>query len=410
MNSGFKQTEIGAVPCDWEVMRLGQLGTVVRGASPRPAGDKRYFDGSFISWLTVGSLTQISPNKIYVTQTAEKLTSDGATFSRRVPAGTLVMANSGAKTLGVTKVLAIDCCANDGVAALINQTKGDKRFLCHYLNSKITWLRTTVAAGNDQLNLNTSRISLIPVPVPIQGEQEAIANALSDADAYIEALEKILAKKRLVKKGVMQELLTGKRRLEGFTGNWKRETMGTICVSIQGGGTPSRSNPHFWNGGVPWMTVKDFTSFDPMTTIECISKEGLKNSSSKLIPAGTLIVATRMAVGKTAIYNVDVCINQDLKALSFRPDIQTQFVNYWFQHQQGMISNLGSGSTVMGLNVDELKKLEIRIPAIEEQQAISRIISDLENDIDVTEGKLKKIRRLKQGMMQELLTGRIRLV
>src|SRR5262245_41751916 len=116
---GYKQTDVGVIPQAWDVRRLGDLGKVVRGGSPRPAGDPRYFDGSFIPWLTVGSLTNIPTSQLFVTDTSTKLTEEGAKHSRTLQRGTLVIVNSGAKTLGVSKVLSITCCANDGIAALV---------------------------------------------------------------------------------------------------------------------------------------------------------------------------------------------------------------------------------------------------------------------------------------------------
>ena len=101
----------------------------------------------------------IPNNQLFVTGTATKLTEEGAKHSRTLQDGTLVIVNSGAKTLGVSKVLAITCCANDGIAAVVDQHTGEKRFLCYFLNSQIQRLREVVAAGNDQLNLNTGRIA-----------------------------------------------------------------------------------------------------------------------------------------------------------------------------------------------------------------------------------------------------------
>src|SRR5262245_46050761 len=101
---GYKRTEVGVIPKDWEVKRLGDLGTPVRGGSPRPSGDPRYFNGNFAPWLTVGSLTNIPEDQLFVTDTATRLTEEGAKHSRTLPDGTLVIVNSGARTLGVSKV------------------------------------------------------------------------------------------------------------------------------------------------------------------------------------------------------------------------------------------------------------------------------------------------------------------
>ncbi|BBT49791.1 hypothetical protein WP8W18E11_23210 [Acinetobacter baumannii] len=195
---GYKQTEIGVIPEDWQCKTLGEIGDVVRGGSPRPAGDPKYFNGNFIPWLTVASLTNIPSSKIYVTETLTKLTELGSLQSRVLKKGTLIISNSGA-TLGVAKVLDIKCCANDGVAAIINQRIGSKEFFVHYINTQTKKLQDQIATGNGQPNLNTDLIKGIFTPYPPLEEQTAIATALSDVDTLVSELEKLITKNRQLK-------------------------------------------------------------------------------------------------------------------------------------------------------------------------------------------------------------------
>ena len=117
-----------------------------------------------------------------------------------------------------------------------------------------------------------------------------------------------------------------------------------------------------------------------------------------------------MALGKAVTFEVDVSINQDLKAIFPAKDIDTIFLYYWFQFNEARIANMGSGSTVMGLSLGELRSISFSKPPLPEQTAIATILSDMDAEITALETKLTKARQLKQGMMQELLTGRIRLV
>jgi type I restriction enzyme S subunit len=164
------------IPEEWATTKISKLCTVVRGGSPRPAGDPRYFNGSFVPWLTVAALTNIPESDLYVAETSSSLTEEGSKRSRTVERGTLIIANSGA-TLGVAKILSMTCCV--------------KRFLCYYLNSQTKHLREVVATGNGQPNLNTTLIGGIAVPWPSGDEQRAIATALSDTDALIGALDRL---------------------------------------------------------------------------------------------------------------------------------------------------------------------------------------------------------------------------
>lgn len=185
--------------------------------------------------------------------------------------------------------------------------------------------------------------------------------------------------------------------------------MGDVLEKIVGGGTPSRSNEKYWNGEIPWVTVKDFATFNPRAAQETITREGLKSSASNLIPSETLITSTRMALGKAVIYEVDVSINQDLKALFPKKNVCTKFLYYWFENNAAIIDELGSGSTVKGISLGDLKAISFLLSSLEEQTAIATILSDMDNELATLEMRCDKARQLKQGMMQELLTGRIRL-
>lgn len=408
LKQGYKQTEVGVIPEEWDVKRLGEIGKVVRGGSPRPAGDPKFFDGDFIPWLTVAALTNIPDHQLEVRHTESRLTEEGSKRSRTLQPRTVIIANSGA-TLGVAKISAIKCCANDGVAAIIDQHIGDKAFICHCINAQTQRLREVVATGNGQPNLNTGLIKEIAIPWPPQAEQTAIAECFSDLDKLLQSLENAVVKKYRLKQAAMQELLTGKRRLPGFEGEWEVRKLGDYIEKIVGGGTPSRANPGFWGGEIPWATVKDLTSFQPNQTQEWLTRDGLKNSSANLIPAGTLIASTRMALGKAVIFGKDVAINQDLKAIFFGKNGMARFFCYWFEANASAIDAIGGGSTVKGISLSQLKALDVASPGLAEQNAIVDVISDLETEIETLENRLTKTRALKQAMMQELLTGRIRL-
>lgn len=266
------------------------------------------------------------------------------------------------------------------------------------------------AAGTKVKHTSPERLLKIEIPLPSPSEQRAIAKVLSDVDEVIAALGAHIAKKRAIKQSAMQQLLSGKVRLSGFSGKWELKILRDILEKIVGGGTPSRANPAYWGNEIQWVTVKDFATFNPRQTQESITIVGLKNSASNLIPAGTLITSTRMALGKAMVYEVDVAINQDLKALFLKPQVSVRFLSYWFEYFGKRIDDLGSGSTVKGISLGQLNQLPFYSPCLPEQTAISEILADIDKDITALEARRDKTRAIKQGMMQQLLTGRIRLV
>lgn len=177
---------LGEMPEHWELKKLGYISTVVRGASPRPAGDSRFFDGDFMPWITVGEVTK--DQCVFLNETQTMLTAEGAANSRTIKTGTLVLTNSGA-TLGVPKILALTGCANDGIVAFeALGKKAEKLFLYYYLCSLTESLRDRIKQGSGQPNLNTDIIKSLAAPLPPLPEQRSIAAYLDEETAKLDAL------------------------------------------------------------------------------------------------------------------------------------------------------------------------------------------------------------------------------
>ena len=185
---------------------------------------------------------------------------------------------------------------------------------------------------------------------------------------------------------------------------WSAHDLGDLAQKIEGGGTPPRNEPSYWDGDIPWASVKDLRGVKLSTTEEFISELGLENSSSKLIPSNTMIIASRMAVGKAVFFNQDVAINQDLKAFYPKENTDGLFLLQWYLSQSEKIESLATGSTVKGIRLDDLTLLPIDLPPLPEQQKIATILSSVDDVIEKTRAQIDKLKDLKTGMMQELLT------
>jgi type I restriction enzyme, S subunit len=174
---------LGDVPEHWEVILLRMVANVVRGASPLPAGDPRYFGGDAVPWVTVGEITK--DGCVYLNETDSFLTVEGALLSNLFPVGTLIYSNSGA-TLGVPKILKIAGCANDGVVALLNLDSQVKtEFLYQYLASITNSIREKVKQGSGQPNLNTDIVKDLRFGLPPMEEQESIIRRITNlADQF----------------------------------------------------------------------------------------------------------------------------------------------------------------------------------------------------------------------------------
>lgn len=284
---------------------------------------------------------------------------------------------------------------------------GNSHRYVYYLLKSIDYKKLSDKTGVPGINRNdVHKIRVVLPPLP---EQCKIAEILSTWDKAIALLEQLITAKRKLKQGLMQQLLTGKKRFKEFEGSeWNQKTLGEVVEKIVGGGTPSRDNPDFWGDEIPWVTVKDFATFNPYKTQEFITKEGLINSSSNLIPKGTVIIPTRMALGKSAIYKVDVSINQDLKAIFPKRDIDNIYLYYWIQNQAEHIDKISSGSTVKGIVLTDLKKIGFLKPSLPEQEKIASILSAADAEISNLEKQLAAYKQQKRGLMQQLLTGKKR--
>jgi type I restriction enzyme S subunit len=419
VKTGYKQTEVGVIPIQWEVHAAIDISTPVRGGSPRPAGDTRFFNGTFIPWLTVAALTNIPDSQIFVFETSSCLTEAGSFRSRTLFPGTLIIANSGA-TLGVAKLLGIKCCANDGIAALLNLSSDiSSQYLVYYINTKTSFLRNVVASGNGQPNLNTGLIGKLKFPFPpTKAEQEAIAGALSDADALIESLEQLVAKKRQIKHGTMQQLLTGQKRLPGLTDKWEEQTLGDLGSTY--GGLTGKTKADFGEGSSQYVT---FMNVMTNSVIDCSTFERVRVSphevQNRVLKGDLLFNGSSETPEEVAMCAVvqseikDVYLNSFCFGFRFRDGVSVNglFLAYYIRSKVGreIMKSLAQGSTRYNLSKTALLKAPFRLPELPEQTAIVSILKDMDAEIESLETKLAKAKQVKQGMMQELLTGRIRL-
>ena len=294
-----------------------------------------------------------------------------------------------------------------------NKAKLNSWFLYNWLQlNKAEFERQAV--GSTIKTIGLPYFKKLKIAVPPYAEQKKIAQILSTWDKAITTTEQLLANSQQQKKALMQQLLTGKIRLLDnnevrFSGKWKADSLKNIVGRIYGGGTPSRDAPELWGGDIPWVTVKDLIATRIRGAQEYINNKGLAESASNIVPAGTVIIATRMAVGKVVIASCDVAINQDLKAVCPSEQICSDYLFYWFLFNSEQIQKMGTGSTVKGVQVDVIRSLKMTIPmTIEEQQKIAAVLFTADKEITILQQQLDALKQEKKALMQQLLTGKRR--
>ena len=271
------------------------------------------------------------------------------------------------------------------------------------------------AYGTTMAGLNEKILSSIPLFLPVDiDEQSAIAETLSDIDRLISSLQKLIEKKKAIKQGAMEELLTGKKRLPGFCSEWSRFRLGNM-TEIYSGGTPNTAIPEYWGGSIPWMSSGELNNKKIYDVAGRITQKGMQNSSAHLIPKFCVLIglAGQGKTRGTAAYNyISLCTNQSIAAIyPNNKKFDSRFLYYIIDSMYESLRELSSGDGGRGgLTKGLISNLEIYMPCVIEQREIAQVLSDMDSEIEQLEKKLAKYQQIKQGMMQELLTGRIRLV
>lgn len=260
--------------------------------------------------------------------------------------------------------------------------------------------------------LNARLLRPIAIPLPTLAEQEAIAGALSDADAWIESLEQLIAKKRQIKQGAMQELLTGQTRLPGFSGEWEAKRLGEVA-DIDPENLGSETKPDY---AFNYISLEDVDCGTLRSHTEQVFHSAPSRARRKLRKNDVLISTVRPNLlshllftlnGERWVCSTGFCV---VRCRSGVTEPHFVFSHLFAESVNRQIETLLTGSNYPAINSGDVKALQLAFPEYAEQSAIADILSDMDKEIAALESKLAKARQIKQGMMQELLTGRIRLV
>ena len=385
LRAGYKQTEVGVIPEDWGVVPLGDISTVTSGGTPSRTA-KEYWNGD-IPWITT---TEIDFRVIH--EAAQKITSEGLHHSaaRLLPPDTLLLALYGqGKTRGKTAILGIEAATNQACAAIEVKNRDSFKFIFYFLVSHYKAIRKLSNNGNQE-NLNSTIVRSIPIPLPpTKAEQTAIAEALSDVDALLAELGRLIAKKRALKQAALHQLLTAKVRLPGFTGDWQVKRLGELMTICHG---RSQHDVEVADGPYPILATGG--------QIGTASRALYSKPSVLIGRKGTINQPQYM---DKPFWTVDTLFYSEIKANN-----HAKFLFYRFCLINWMQFNEASG--VPSLNAKTIERIKILAPDPEEQTAIAAVLSDMDAEIAALERRLAKTRDLKQAMMQELLTGKTRLV
>ncbi|WP_158621236.1 restriction endonuclease subunit S [Dyella dinghuensis] len=387
------------LPKGWRATRISELAEVVRGASPRPAGDPRYFDGDYLPWITVAEVT--ANTQMCLTGTKAKLTEAGSKYTRIVEAGTLILTNSGA-TLGVPKITKIRAGANDGIAMLLNLRGASKEFLYYFLQSKTDYLREVVAPGNGQPNLNTELIAAIPVIVPTVYEQEKIVEMMMVWDFAIATIDRLLANSRKQKQALMRSLFSDSHRKKQGLPPLPREHASEMFAP----------NSVRRNDGLELLSVMQGEGIVPRSSLDrkVVMPDG-STDSYKLVEPGDFVISLRSFEGGLEYSKYTGLVSPAYTVLKPRKIVDDDFYRHYFKSRD-FIGRLAVA--VIGIrdgkqiSYDDFAFLRLPAPDINVQRRIAKALNLAEDVIIKHAAELEKLRTEKAALMQQLLTGKRR--
>ena len=388
---GYKQTELGIIPEDWEVTTIKQIADITTGNKNTQDAEE---GGKYPFYVRSQNVERIN--------------------SYSYDCEGIVTAGDGVGTGKIFHYVRGKFGLHQRAYLIYNFKDFDSQYFYWYFSQYFYDRINQMTAKSSVDSVRKEMIEdMCILRAPI-AEQRAIAEALSDVDGLIAALDKKIAKKRLLKQGAMQQLLTGKKRLPGFTDKWVEITFGEY-VDIYRGGSPRPIESYITDSpnGVNWIKIGDVKPNDKYInkTEERIIPDGV--SRSRRVDVGDFILSNSMSFGRPYILGIDGCIHDGwLVIQNYHNSFDKDYLYYLLCSEDVMVQYIGmaAGSSVKNLNKEKVASLQLCVPTtIEEQQAIATILSDMDNEIADLQAQRDKYRLLKSGMMQKLLTGQIRL-
>lgn len=399
----FKNTEIGRIPEEWETLYIHQITEISTGATPS-TNINEYWENGTIRWMSSGELN----NKI-IYDVNGRITQKGYdnTGTHMLPKNCVLIGLAGqGKTRGTAAYNKVELCTNQSIAAILPNSKYESKYLYFYIDSLYDKLRLLSAGDGGRGGLNKQILRNLEIAMPPLNEQHRIASALTSIDNLIFSLGKLIEKKKNIKQGAMQQLLTGKTRLKGFNEPWMEKKLGDIgslamCKRIFQEETSEKGDVPFYKIGTfgqqadAYITKGKYEQFKQMY---------------RFPQKGDVLISAAGTIGRTVIYNGEPAYFQDSNIVWLAHNgkyITNNFLFYIYQRTDWNTED----TTIARLYNNNFNNTCIHFPSsITEQQAIANILSKMDNEITALETKKAKYEAIKQGMMQQLLTGKIRLI
>ena len=387
----YKKTKAGIMPEEWDEKFIKDISSdIYAGATPETKVPEYWKNGT-IPWLASGEI-----HKRRICQTEKSITEKGylSSSTKMLPENCVLIALAGqGKTRGTVAVNKIPLCTNQSIAAII-PNNCYYQYLYYFLDIRYNNLREISSGDGTRGGLNLNLISNYPVTLPPLPEQQKIADILTTQDKVIELKEQLLAKKQQQKKYLMQQLLTGKKRLPGFSGKWRKEQVRNLCTVVKG----EQLNKdildeiglyYVLNGG---MTPSGYTNkWNIMENTISISEGG--NSCGYV------------NFNREKFWSGGHCYTLQFVKTS---EIMNLFLYFYLKFCENKLQCLRVGSGLPNIQKSSLENFNVTYPTLEEQTAIANVLSAADREIDLLRQSIEAEKQKKKALMQLLLTGIVR--
>ena len=409
MREGYKKTEVGIIPEDWEVKKIGDIVNIKSGSSPSKfnlseQGEYPFFKVDDMNY----GFKYLNNSKLYFDSYDNNL----------MKLGMIVFPKRGA-SIFTNKILILnkDGYFDTNLMGLICKKGVNNEFLYYFLYN---YELSKIADTSSIPQINNKHIEPLKIQLPPLKEQEKIAEILSTIDSQIEDTEKLIEKSKELKKGLMQKLLTKgighsefkKTEVGEIPVEWEVKSILSVSNTMSGG-TPNRSKKHYYiDGNISWVKTGELGAKYIHDTEEKITELAINESSAKLVPSYSVIIAMYGAtIGKLSININEVTTNQACCSIICDKDILSyEYLYYYLDFNKDKLIALGAGGAQPNISQQIIRDFKITVPNVNEQEIIIQILSAIDNKVENEQNKKQKLEELKKGLMQQLLTGKIRTV
>lgn len=404
---GYKKTKLGWIPEEWNLKSLDELGDFSKG---KGIAKKDVLEDETEGVPCIRYAEIYTLYHYYTESLVSKISIESTEKSNPINYGDILFAGSGETLEDIGKSIAYlgnKTAYAGGDIIILKQNDQNSQYLGYLLNNDVVRNQLfKIGQGHSVVHIYSSGLKKVLVPLPPLPVQQKIASILNTWDKAIAAQEQLIAQKQELKKGLMQALLTGKKRFDGFNEEWEEVRLKDVG-EIFTGGTPSSNIDEYWNGDIVWYTPSEIKSAGKYiyNSERKITQEGLNNSSAKLFPEKTIVVCTRATIGEVSISMLQACTNQGFKSIKINQEYDLEFIYYKLKNSKQELIRKSAGSTFLELSTTDFRNFKILVPVINEQIKIARILSSIDCKIETLEKQLEGLKKQKQGLMQQLLTG-----